>query len=103
MVYKCSWPKQTIFNRGNEFLEEFIHTVKRDYGTKRKPTTTTNPQANNMLERFHQSKFNLYSLQKKNHQYHVGDKILYMSKYSENPYDGLYAIVHTKHQWYCMT
>ena len=44
-----------ILNRGNEFLGEFTRMVECDYGIKRKPTTTRNPQANSILERIHQT------------------------------------------------
>jgi hypothetical protein len=49
------WPNQIVFDRGNEFLGEFTRMVERDYGIKRKPTTTRNPQANSILERIHQT------------------------------------------------
>jgi transposase InsO family protein len=49
------WPSQVIFDRGKEFMGEFTKMVQRDYGIKRKPITTRNPQANSIIERVHQT------------------------------------------------
>ena len=49
------WPTQIIIDRGTEFMGEFMRMVKDDYGIKRKPITTRNPQANAVLERIHQT------------------------------------------------
>jgi transposase InsO family protein len=49
------WPSQVIFDRGKEFMGEFTKMVQRDYGVKRKPITTQNPQANSIIERVHQT------------------------------------------------
>ena len=49
------WPNQIIFDRGKEFMGEFARMVEKDYGIKRKPTTTRNPQANSVIERIHQT------------------------------------------------
>ncbi len=47
------WPTQIIFDRGTEFQAEFAEMVTKDYGLKRKPISTRNPQANAILERVH--------------------------------------------------
>ena len=49
------WPSQVIFDRGKEFMGEFAKMVQRDYGIKRKPITTRNPQANSIIEWVHQT------------------------------------------------
>jgi hypothetical protein len=49
------WPTQIIYDNGTEFMAEFADMVTKDYGLKRKPTTTRNPQANSILERAHQT------------------------------------------------
>ena len=49
------WPQEVILDRGREFMAEVIPMLKRDYGIKRKPITTRNPQANAMVERCHQT------------------------------------------------
>ena len=49
------WPQMIIYDQGSEFMAEFGLMVKDDYGIKRKPTTTRNPQANAILERIHQT------------------------------------------------
>lgn len=49
------WPNQVTFDRGKEFMGEFARMVEKDYGIKRKPTTTRNPQANSVIERIHQT------------------------------------------------
>ena len=36
-------------------MGEFARMVEKDYGIKRKPTTTRNPQANSVIERIHQT------------------------------------------------
>jgi hypothetical protein len=53
------WPTQIIFDRGKEFMGEFTKMVKNDYGIKRKPITTRNPQANSIIERIHQTIANM--------------------------------------------
>mgnify|MGYP005753024869 CR=1 FL=1 len=49
------WPTKIIFDRGTEFMGEFAKMCKEDYGIKKKPITTRNPQANAVLERIHQT------------------------------------------------
>jgi hypothetical protein len=49
------WPSQVTFDRGKEFIgHDFQNMLKNDYGIKRKPITTRNPQANAIVERIHQ-------------------------------------------------
>ena len=47
------WPTQIIFDRGTEFQAEFAEMITKDYGLKKKPISTRNPQANAILERIH--------------------------------------------------
>ena len=49
------WPTQIIFDRGSEFMGEFTCMVQKDYGIKKKPITTRNPQADSILEWIHQT------------------------------------------------
>jgi hypothetical protein len=53
------WPEQVILDRGKEFMGEVKRMLKEDYGIKRKPITTRNPQANAMVERAHQTVHNM--------------------------------------------
>ena len=48
------WPRTLTYDRGTEFMAEFSKMIKDDYGIKRRPTTSKNPQANAILERIHQ-------------------------------------------------
>jgi len=49
------WPTQLVIDRGTEFMAEFAEMIVNDYGIKKKPITTRNPQANAILERIHQT------------------------------------------------
>ena len=49
------WPSKVILDRGREFMGEFKNLLKNEYGIKRKPITTRNPQANAIVERVHQT------------------------------------------------
>jgi hypothetical protein len=53
------WPTTIIFDRGSEFMGEFARMCLEDYGLKRKPITTRNPQANAIVERVHQTVGNM--------------------------------------------
>lgn len=49
------WPTQVTFDRGSEFIgHDFGDMLTNDYGIKKKPITTRNPQANAIVERLHQ-------------------------------------------------
>ena len=49
------WPTQVTFDRGSEFMgQDFIEMIMTDYGVKKKPITSRNPQANAIVERIHQ-------------------------------------------------
>ena len=48
------WPRRIIFDRGTEFMAEFIEMIKEDYGIAKKATTSRNTQDNSILERSHQ-------------------------------------------------
>ena len=52
---KYPWPTQVVLDRGTEFMAEVTTMLQEDYGIKRKPITTRNPQANSILERAHQT------------------------------------------------
>ena len=49
------WPQEVIFDRGTEFMAEFSNMLVNEYGIKKKPITTRNPQANAIVERVHQT------------------------------------------------
>jgi len=53
------WPQQVVLDHGKEFMGEIKRMLKEDYGIKRKPITTRNPQANAMVERAHQTVHNM--------------------------------------------
>ena len=44
-----------MFNRGTEFIAELAKMCQNDYGLRRKPITTRNPQSNAIIERIHQT------------------------------------------------
>ena len=44
-----------MFDRGTKFMAEFSKMCHNDYGLKRKPITTRNPQSNAIIERIHQT------------------------------------------------
>ena len=48
-------PKQNLFDRGNKFMAEFSEMCQNDYGIKRKPMITRNPQSNEIIKRIHQT------------------------------------------------
>ena len=62
---KKSWftryplPQQILIDRGSEFMAEFTKMCQNDYGMKRKPKTTRNPQSNAIIERIHQTVGNI--------------------------------------------
>lgn len=49
------WPQKIIYDRGTEFLKEFLTMVRDDYGISLSPITVRNPQANSIIERIHQT------------------------------------------------
>ena len=49
------WPTQVTYDRGSEFIGHEFQTMLGDYGVKKKPITTRNPQANAIVERVHQT------------------------------------------------
>ena len=48
-------PQRIVFYRGTKFMAEFSKMCHNDYGLKRKPTMTRNPQSNAITERIHQT------------------------------------------------
>ena len=44
-----------MFDRGTEFMAEFAKMCHNDYGLKRKPITTRDPQSNAIIKRIHQT------------------------------------------------
>ena len=48
-------PQRIVFDRGTEFMVEFAKMCHIDYGLKRKPITTRNPQSNAIIKRIHQT------------------------------------------------
>ena len=49
------WPTKVVLDRGREFMAEFTTMLQNDYGIKKKPITTRNPQANAIIKRVHQT------------------------------------------------
>ena len=52
-------PQQIVFGRGTKFMAEFANMCKNDYGLKRKPITTRNPQSNAIIKLIHQTIINI--------------------------------------------
>ena len=48
-------PLRIVFDRGTKFMAEFSKMCHNEYGLKRKPITTRNPQSNAMIEHIHQT------------------------------------------------
>ena len=48
-------PQRIVFDRGTKFMAEFYKMCHNDYGLKRKPITTRNPQSNAIIKRIHQT------------------------------------------------
>ena len=48
-------PQQIVFDRGTGFMAEFAKMCHNEYGLKRKPITTRNPQSNAIIKRTHQT------------------------------------------------
>ena len=44
-----------MFDRGTKFMAEFAKMCHNDYGLKRKPITTRNPQSNAFIKRINQT------------------------------------------------
>ena len=62
-LMRYPWPTEVVMDRGREFMAEVPTMLKDEYGIKRKPITTRNPQANAMVERAHQTMGNLIRTQ----------------------------------------
>eukprot|EP00957_Ditylum_brightwellii_P021043 1585572-Ditylum_brightwellii.AAC.1 len=54
-LIRYPWPQKVILDRGTEFMKKIIMLIRDEYGIKRKPITTRNPQANSIVERAHQA------------------------------------------------
>ena len=68
-------------DRTNEFLAEFREMIINDYSIMVKPITSRNPQANEILERVHQTIGNILRTFKAQN----------MVLDNENPWDGILA------------
>ena len=52
-------PQRIVFDCGNKSMAKFAKMCQNDYGLKRKPITTRNPQSNAIIKRIHQTIGNL--------------------------------------------
>ena len=48
-------PQWIVFDCGTEFMAELSKMCQNEYGLKRKPITTRNPQSNAIIERIHKT------------------------------------------------
>ena len=48
-------PQRIVFDRRTKFMAESVKMCHNDYGIKRKPITTRNPQSNAIIEHIHQT------------------------------------------------
>ena len=55
MVTCYPLPQRILFDRGTKFMAEIAMMCKNDYGLKRKPITTRNPQSSAIIEQIHQT------------------------------------------------
>ena len=44
-------PQRIVFDRSTKFMAEFAKMCQNEYGLKRKPITTKNPQSNAIIKR----------------------------------------------------
>ena len=51
--------QRLVFDRGTEFMDEFTKTCQNNYGLKRKPIKTINPQSNAIIQKTHQTIVNI--------------------------------------------
>ena len=51
--------EEVVADRGTEFMGECLLMVRKEYGLARKLITARNPQANAIIERCHQTLYNL--------------------------------------------
>ena len=52
-------PQQIVFDRGTKIMDEFSNMCQNNYGLKSKSITTRNPQSNAIIERIHQTIWNI--------------------------------------------
>ena len=74
-------PNKVVMDRGNEFLAKLRDMITNDYGIMVKPITFSNPQADAILERVHQTIGNIPRTFK------AQNMVLDV----ENPWDGILA------------
>ena len=48
-------PQRIVFDCGTKFMAEFANMCQKDYGLKRKPITSRNPQSNAVIKRIHKT------------------------------------------------
>ena len=48
-------PQRIVFDHGTEFIDQFSNMCQEDYGLKRKPIATRNPQSNVIIKRILQT------------------------------------------------
>ena len=48
-------PQRVVFDRGTKFIPKFAKMCQNDYGLKRKPITTKNPQSNAIIKCIHKN------------------------------------------------
>eukprot|EP00957_Ditylum_brightwellii_P176889 13473983-Ditylum_brightwellii.AAC.1 len=49
------WPTEVVLDRGTEFMAKFMEMIQKDYGITKRLITAQNPQANEIVERIHQT------------------------------------------------
>ena len=52
-------PQRIVFDHATYFMAEFSKMYQNNYGLKRKPITTRNPQSNAIIERIHKTVGNI--------------------------------------------
>ena len=73
------WPTQITYDKGTEFMKEFAAMIRKDYGIRKSPASTRNPQANSVIERIHQVIANIIRT------YRIDDKYLDL----DDPFSGI--------------
>eukprot|EP00957_Ditylum_brightwellii_P201792 15327285-Ditylum_brightwellii.AAC.2 len=52
---RYSYPTQVVLDKGTDFVAKFTEIIVSDYVANKKPITAKSPQANNIIERIHQT------------------------------------------------
>jgi hypothetical protein len=78
---RCPWPTRVTFDRSSKFIGHEFKKMLNDYGVKKKPITTRNPQASAIVKQVHQTIGNIIQT------FELHDNYLY----EDDPWKGILA------------